>query len=156
MVIQLHAQLCNITYHSNYLLLVFSRQNTTTCSLCFFTTPHGEQKLWINQELYYYGLSQQKIEPTRDLLLPALWGGLTAMRGRHTGTTLPYVWWVYSESFCIWHYLFLQDENLFVVKDTYPWISFMLALCLFFDISTKGTHAPRPQHASSMKLYTKK
>ena len=27
--------------------------------------------------------------------------------------------------------------------------------CREFDISTKGTHAPRPQHASSIKLYTK-
>ena len=27
--------------------------------------------------------------------------------------------------------------------------------CHEFDISTKDTHAPRPQHASSIKLYTK-
>ena len=27
--------------------------------------------------------------------------------------------------------------------------------CREFDISTKDTHAPRPQHASSIKLYTK-
>ena len=27
--------------------------------------------------------------------------------------------------------------------------------CREFDISTKGAHAPRPQHASSVKLYTK-